>query len=157
MIVFCTKIKTLKFVADFLTRQEVKGMVMIHGQLPQAMRERALNDFKAGKACILLATDVAARGIHIKKLQYVVNYDFPGNLEQYCHRVGRTGRQGESGTAYSLITRNMAPMVADLVNLLRTCKQEPELNLLALEAEFKAGGFQLDEEEQKAEAGEGEV
>ncbi len=143
MIIFCTKIKTLKFVHDFLLRHGTKGTVIIHGQMPQSMRERALNDFKSGKCSILLATDVAARGLHIKKLQHVVNYDFPSNLEQYCHRVGRTGRQGESGHAYSLITRNMAPMVDDLIGLLKKCKQEPiEPNLLALNAEFKAGGFQ---------------
>ena len=153
VIVFCTKIKTLKFVSEFLVRHDTKGVVSIHGQMPQALREKALNDFKAGKASILVATDVAARGLHIKKLQYVVNYDFPSNLEQYCHRVGRTGRQGESGHAYSLITRNMAPMVSDLIALLRTCKQEPEPNLLALEEEFRAGGFVPDEGEEECAAG----
>ena len=151
MVVFCTKIKTLKFVHDFLCRRNnLRGVVMIHGQMPQGMRERALNDFKAGKSSILLATDVAARGIHIKKLQHVVNYDFPSNLEQYCHRVGRTGRQGESGHSYSLITRNMAPMVADLVALLRKCDQTPESNLLELEAEFASGGFVPSESDDEA-------
>jgi superfamily II DNA/RNA helicase len=50
---------------------------------------------------------VAARGIHIKRLKHVINYDFPISLDQYCHRVGRTGRQDEAGTSYSLISRNM--------------------------------------------------
>eukprot|EP00605_Chrysophyceae_sp_TOSAG23-4_P000461 GSChrysophyteH1.ASY1.ANO1.519.1 assembled CDS len=140
MLVFCTKIKTLKF-----------GVVVIHGQMPQGMRERSLADFKAGKSSILLATDVAARGLHIKKLRHVVNYDFPGNLEQYCHRVGRTGRQGEVGHAYSLITRNLAPMVADLVELLRKCSQQIEPNLLALEAEFAAGGFNAESSDEELE------
>ena len=89
MIVFCTKIKTIKFVEDFLRRQSVKGVAIIHGQMPQANRERAISSFRCGKNNILLATDVAARGLHIKKLKYVINYDFPTNLEQYCHRIGR--------------------------------------------------------------------
>ena len=79
---------------------------------------------------------MAARGIHIKNLKYVVNYDFPTTLEQYCHRIGRTGRQGHSGIAYSLITRNMAPLAKDLITLLHECDQVPEKNLLALADEI---------------------
>ena len=120
---------------------------MIHGQLPQTSRERALNNFKAGKCNTLLATDVAARGIHIKKLQHVINYDFPTNLDQYCHRVGRTGRQGAEGTSYSLITRNMAPMVGDLIDLLKSCDQPVEPNLDELAAEYLAGTLALSDEE----------
>lgn len=82
---------------------------------------------------------MAARGLHVKRLQFVVNYDFPSNLESYCHRVGRTGRQGAAGTAYSLITRNMAPLVPGLVVLLRQCEQVVEPNLLALEATAVGG------------------
>ena len=146
ILIFCTKIKTLNFVADFLKRQKMK-IEIIHGQLPQVSRERALNDFKAGKCNTLLATDVAARGIHIKKLQHVINYDFPTNLDQYCHRVGRTGRQGAEGTSYSLITRNMAPLVGDLIDLLKSCDQIVEPNLDELAAEYLAGTLNLSEEE----------
>jgi superfamily II DNA/RNA helicase len=74
-----------------------------------------------GKSNILVSTDVAARGLHINRLQYVVNYDFPLNLEQYCHRVGRTGRQGKEGQAYSLLSRNMSMLAADLIKLLEVC------------------------------------
>eukprot|EP00913_Durusdinium_trenchii_P025243 g23698.t1 len=75
--------------------------------------------FKAGRLPVLVATDVAARGLHVKHLRYVVNYDFPSNLEQYCHRIGRTGRDGESGTAFSFFTRrrsdrSTAPAIAGL-------------------------------------------
>jgi superfamily II DNA/RNA helicase len=148
MLIFCTQIKTLKFVGSFLTRQNVTAE-MLHGQMPQNMRERVLNNFKAGKTSILIATDVAARGIHINRLKYVINYEFPSNLEQYCHRVGRTGRQGEIGYAYSFITRNMAPMVGDLVSLLTSCKQTIEPNLLALAEEFARGSFVEGEEEEE--------
>jgi superfamily II DNA/RNA helicase len=141
MLIFCTKIKTLKFVADFLRRQGHQNFTILHGQLPQTSRERALNDFKSGKIPVLIATDVAARGIHVKQLKYVVNYDFPSNLEQYCHRVGRTGRQGERGSAYSLLTRNLAGLTKDLISLLKSCNQEIEPNLQALCDEYYSGSI----------------
>lgn len=159
MIVFCTKIKTVKFVEDFLLRQEVKGVVTIHGKMPQAQREQAIESFRCGKNCILLATDVAARGLHIKRLKYVVNYDFPGSLEQYCHRIGRTGRQGQEGYAYSLITRNMAPMVGDLIKLLKSCNQKVETMLTQLEQEFNQvvdGGGAMEEDEEGGGSGDGD-
>ncbi|CAK9035490.1 unnamed protein product, partial [Durusdinium trenchii] len=78
----------------------------------------------AGRLPVLVATDVAARGLHVKHLRYVVNYDFPSNLEQYCHRIGRTGRDGESGTAFSFFTRNLAPLSRDLVELLERSGQQ---------------------------------
>lgn len=87
----------------------------------------------------MVSTDVAARGIHINRLQYVVNYDFPLNLEQYCHRVGRTGRQGRAGAAYSLLTRNLSMLAADLIKLLEVCKQTPEPNLLRLAEDHALG------------------
>lgn len=152
MLIFCTKIKTAGFVHGFLRSQDVQAE-MLHGQLPQSQREQALTGFRAGKINCLVSTDVAARGIHVSNLKYVVNYDFPGNLEQYCHRIGRTGRQGGTGgQAYSFFTRNLAPMAPDLLALLRSCGQEPAIkdtnwkNLVALAETFSEGGFVLDEE-----------
>jgi ATP-dependent RNA helicase DDX5/DBP2 len=89
-----------------------------------------------GKIPTLIATDVAARGIHIKRLQYVVNYDFPGNLEQYCHRIGRTGRDIK-GSAFSLLTRNMHRIAPSLVTLLEATEQpiHPHLRQLALDSQ----------------------
>lgn len=98
---------------------------------------------------------MAARGIHIKRLQYVVNYDFPTNLEQYCHRVGRTGRQGEAGQSYSLVTRNMAPLSGDLIKLLRSSDQVVEPNLEDLAEEYSSGSFVMDMEDVDAEGGVG--
>ena len=84
---------------------------------------------------MLVSTDVCARGIHVKRLQYVVNYDFPGSIEQYCHRIGRVGRQGAVGRAYSLLTRNLAVLAPALVDLLRACGQTVEPNLATLSEE----------------------
>lgn len=77
--------------------------------------------WKAGQSQLLVATDVAARGLHIKSLPYVINYDFPTNLDTYIHRVGRTGRLATDGHAYSFLTRNLAPLAKPLLELLQVC------------------------------------
>ena len=83
--------------------------------------QEALLDWKSGKTQVLVATDVAARGLHIKNLPYVINYDFPTNLDTYIHRVGRTGRLATDGHAYSFFTRNLAPLAKPLLALLKVC------------------------------------
>ncbi len=77
-----------------------------------------------------------------------MNYDFPPNIEQYCHRIGRCGRQGESGEAYSLMTRNFAAMAADMVELLKTCNQEREPNLENLARQFALGEVTVNDDEE---------
>lgn len=74
----------------------------IHGDRSQNQRQKALKDFKAGNIRVLVATDIAARGIDIDKLRYVINYDVPNEPETYVHRIGRSGRAGEEGVAFSL-------------------------------------------------------
>jgi ATP-dependent RNA helicase RhlB len=74
----------------------------ISGDLPQSKRMRVINNFKAGKLPFLVATDVAARGLHIDDLELIINYDLPGDCENYVHRIGRTARAGKSGKAISL-------------------------------------------------------
>ena len=145
MLIFCSKIKTIVFLNDFLKRNNITNYSILHGKLPQQSREKILNEFRAGKITILISSDVAARGIHIKQLKYVINYDFPSNLESYCHRVGRTGRQGQKGYSYSLITRNLAPLTKDLISLLNSCNQTPEPNLIKLCDEYNSGMISPDE------------
>ena len=99
---------------------------------------------------------MAARGLHINRLQYVVNYDFPLNLEQYCHRVGRTGRQGRSGEAYSLLSRNMSMLAADLIKLLQVCGQTPEPNLVKLAEDHALGKILGDVEDAPEDSGDEE-
>jgi len=83
----------------------------LHGQMSQVQRETSLSNFKAGKVNVLVATDLASRGIHITGLPYVVNYTFPPSIELYIHRIGRTGREEESGYAYSFFTKNFQPSI----------------------------------------------
>jgi superfamily II DNA/RNA helicase len=76
----------------------------IHGDKSQSYRLRALRSFKEGKVKILVATDVAARGLDIDNVSHVINYDLPANYEDYVHRIGRTGRAAQKGNAISLVT-----------------------------------------------------
>ena len=76
-------------------------------------------EFRSGKVQVLVATDVAARGLHIRGLPYVVNYDFPPTVEQYIHRAGRAGRLASNGHCYSFFTRNFAPLAQPLLELLQ--------------------------------------
>jgi ATP-dependent RNA helicase RhlE len=89
--------------AQYLEKAGVDASA-IHGNKSQAARTRALAGFKAGKIRVLVATDIAARGLDIEQLPQVVNFDLPSVSEDYVHRIGRTGRAGASGHAYSLVS-----------------------------------------------------
>jgi ATP-dependent RNA helicase RhlE len=91
----------------------------IHGNKSQAARTRALADFKNGKARVLVATDIAARGIDIHRLPHVVNYELPHVAEDYVHRIGRTARAGQEGTAVSLVCVDEKHLLADIERLLK--------------------------------------
>ncbi|GAA5080037.1 DEAD/DEAH box helicase [Lysobacter panacisoli] len=94
--------------------------VAIHGNKSQAQRQKALNAFKAGKARVLVATDVAARGLDIPNLPLVINYDLPMVAEDYVHRIGRTGRNGASGEALSLVAPEEGGLLRQVQNMLRS-------------------------------------
>jgi len=85
---------------------------------------QALDDLKDGVVRILIATDVASRGLDIKDVTHVVNYDFPHNIEEYVHRVGRTGRAGRSGESLTFMTRNDWRHAADLIKIMEEANQE---------------------------------
>ncbi|MDI9239266.1 DEAD/DEAH box helicase [Lysobacter sp. LF1] len=93
--------------------------VAIHGNKSQAQRQKALNAFKAGKARVLVATDVAARGLDIPNLPLVINYDLPMVAEDYVHRIGRTGRNGASGEALSLVAPEEGGLLRQVQNMLK--------------------------------------
>jgi ATP-dependent RNA helicase RhlE len=91
----------------------------IHGNKSQAARVRALEDFKANRVTALVATEVAARGLDIKELPQVVNYELPNVPEDYIHRIGRTARAGASGRAVSLVSPDETPQLKDIERLLK--------------------------------------
>jgi len=100
-----------------LSKKNIRA-VAIHGDKAQNQRQRALNDFKNGKLRVLVATDIAARGIDIDKLNYVVNFDIPNIPETYVHRIGRVGRAGETGIAISLCEPEENEFFTDIEKLI---------------------------------------
>jgi ATP-dependent RNA helicase RhlE len=113
-----TKHGANKIVKD-LDKAGIKSAA-IHGNKSQAARQRALQQFKDGDLHALIATDIAARGIDIDELNYVVNYDLPNVPESYVHRIGRTGRAGASGLAVSFCMLEERPFLKDIEKLIRT-------------------------------------
>ncbi|MET3010217.1 MAG: DEAD/DEAH box helicase [Stenotrophomonas koreensis] len=103
--------------ALFLEKSGIKTAA-IHGNKSQGQRLRALGDFKAGRVTVLVATDIAARGIDINELPKVINYDLPMVAEDYVHRIGRTGRNGATGEAISLVAQEDAKYLRQIVRLL---------------------------------------
>jgi ATP-dependent RNA helicase RhlE len=103
--------------ADQLTRSGIPS-APIHGNKSQNARVRALEDFKSNRIIALVATEVAARGLDIKELPYVVNFELPNVPEDYVHRIGRTARAGSTGKAISLVSPDEAPFLKDIVKLL---------------------------------------
>jgi superfamily II DNA/RNA helicase len=121
-------VKTKKGCDELVGRLQAKRIAVdtIHGDRPQASRLKALEAFKAGEIEILVATDVAARGLDIDDLPQVVNYDLPLVAEDYIHRIGRTGRAGASGEAISLVCADEAPLLGAIETLLKTSLSRDE-------------------------------
>lgn len=116
-MIFCGTREMVNVLCRKLRKDGVK-CGMIHGEIQQQDRIRTIEGFREGRFPYLIATDVVARGIDFDHLPYVFNYDFPTGRETYVHRIGRTGRNGESGTAISLFTRadvRMKQMIQELV------------------------------------------
>jgi ATP-dependent RNA helicase RhlE len=136
--------------ANRLAEQLCKGGITalaIHGNKSQTARTRALAEFKDGSTQVLVATDIAARGIDIKELPHVVNLDLPNVPEDYVHRIGRTGRASMSGEAISLVCDDDASMLAGIERLIK--RKLPRATLApedaaALEATVKSSGPDID-------------
>jgi len=116
-LVFCRTKRGSDRVGDHLEQSGVK-VAVIHGNKSQGARTRALGDFKSGRVSVLVATDIAARGLDIAQLPLVVNYDLPLVAEDYIHRVGRTGRAGRRGCAVSLVSAEERKLLRGIEQLL---------------------------------------
>ncbi len=112
-IVFCNRKDTTEDVCESLARRGVK-CEMLSGDVSQNKRLAVLEDFRAGKIKIVVATDVAGRGIHVDDIEYVINFDFPYEAEDYVHRIGRTGRAGNTGIAISFADEDESFAIPDI-------------------------------------------
>lgn len=134
-IIFCST----KRMCDQLQRDLQRAGVpcaAIHGDKGQREREHALGELKSGAMKLICATDVAARGIDIKGVTLVVNYDAPGNTEDYVHRIGRTGRAGQKGYAVTMITDKDAHALRGIIEVMKRTNQEvtPEVEAMSARA-----------------------
>ena len=117
--------------ANKLTKYLLKNgvnAVAIHGNKSQNARTTALAEFKSGKVQVLVATDIASRGLDISELPQVVNFELPDVPEDYVHRIGRTGRAGSVGNALSLVSNDEAKQLRQIERLMKTTIQRTELN-----------------------------
>jgi ATP-dependent RNA helicase DeaD len=111
-IIFCQTIKMVDLLEERLLKYKYK-VEAIHGDLPQQKRERVIRDLKEDRIDVLIATDVAARGLDIEDISYVINYDMPEDVDTYIHRIGRTGRAGKEGKAVSFVTSEEEHLVTE--------------------------------------------
>ena len=135
IIIFCST----KRMCDQLERSLARAApcAAIHGDKDQHQRNRTLSDFKDGRVPVMIATDVAARGLDVKDVRAVVNFDFPSNVEDYVHRIGRTGRAGAKGNAYTFFTRKDSSRASALIKIMQQAGQEVSPELMSM-----GGGFQ---------------
>ncbi|XP_055617876.1 uncharacterized protein LOC129763119 [Toxorhynchites rutilus septentrionalis] len=128
IIIFATTKRKCDHLTNHL-RRSGQDAVSMHGDKSQQERERALHRFRNSRDCILVATDVAARGLDVDGIKVVINFDFPTQAEDYVHRIGRTGRSNTTGEAYTFFTSNERKSAKDLVAILEEAKQvvPPEL------------------------------
>ncbi len=142
----------MKHAANRLCQQLVRDGISaaaIHGNKSQNARTKALADFKAKRVRVLVATDIAARGLDIEQLPHVVNYDLPDVPEDYVHRIGRTGRAGVEGHAVSLVSPEDRPLLAQIEKLLKE-----KIELITPDGYDGPMADDLAEEERKEEASE---
>jgi len=123
MLIFAETKRSVDFLERAIRKRRINAMG-IHGDKSQIQRSSTIQKFKAGHCKIMIATDIAARGLDISGVEYVVNYDFPNDIENYVHRIGRTGRSNAKGTSITLFTDDDANHAKKLVEILKEAEQE---------------------------------
>jgi superfamily II DNA/RNA helicase len=118
-IVFCNRKKDVKLLLDSLKRDKF-NVAALHGDMEQSDRLKVLDSFKSGETTLLVASDVAARGLDIPSVSHVFNFDVPTHADDYIHRIGRTGRAGRSGTAFTFATAREMELVEAIEKLTST-------------------------------------
>ncbi|KAK2580130.1 hypothetical protein KPH14_012407 [Odynerus spinipes] len=136
IVFFAKKSKVDDFASELALSQVI--CQSIHGGRDQDDREQALEDLKSGLVRILLATDVASRGLDIEDVTHVFNYDFPRDIEEYVHRVGRTGRAGKTGKSITLMTRKDWSHAKELISILEEASQEVPEELYRMAERYEA-------------------
>lgn len=140
ILVFVETKRMADALCDFLCAQR-HNATSIHGDRTQREREAALLAFRTGRAPILVATAVAARGLDIPNVTHVILYDLPTDVAEYTHRIGRTGRAGNTGNSTAFFNRNNLSIGRDLIDLLKEAHQDVPQWLMDVSSERSFGGF----------------
>ena len=128
-VIFCNRKKDIEILSKHLTNKNFQT-ISFHGDLVQTKRNEALNNFKNGSKKIMIASDVAGRGLDVENISHVINYDVPNNPEDYVHRIGRTGRAGKKGVAITLVTKEDFKKINEIENLIKQKIKTLSLNLV---------------------------
>ena len=135
VLIFAEKKQDVDAINEYLLLKGV-GAVAIHGGMPQEERSRSVDEFRATEKDVLVATDVASKGLDFPDVQHVINYDFPEDIENYVHRIGRTGRRGRRGLATTFVSGIVDnALLLDLKHLLLEAKQRLPPFLAALQSD----------------------
>jgi len=124
-LIFCSTKRTCEIVGNNIM-DSLRGnvrMAVLHGDKTQQQRNAILADFRSSYLNLVVATDVAARGLDVSDIERVINYDFPQNIESYIHRIGRTARGGKKGESVSYFTNIDFPIVKDVLDILKQANQ----------------------------------
>ncbi|XP_074597509.1 putative ATP-dependent RNA helicase DDX43 [Brevipalpus obovatus] len=146
VIIFASRKDTVDYLSVDMSLKSVNCQ-SIHGGREQCDRETAIKDLKTGETHILVATDVASRGLDIDDISHIFNYDFPTNIEEYVHRIGRTGRAGRRGKAVSLVTRGNWKHATELIKILEEANQSVPQELVKMGERYTEWKKKKDEEE----------
>lgn len=130
-LIFAQTKRAADQLATYLSRRQM-NVEAIHGGRSQMQREQILDAYRRNKIDILVATDVASRGLDVSDIKHVINFDYPNTTEDYVHRIGRTGRSKSNGTAYTLFTEENVAHAADLIAVLEEANQEIDPSLMEM-------------------------
>merc|ERR1711876_115799 len=112
-IIYCNTRRKADFLTDQLTKRDFTVSTM-HSELDQTQRDLVMREFRSGSSRVLISTDLLARGIDVQQVSLVINYDLPQKMENYLHRIGRSGRFGRKGAAINFVTNNDVRSMKDI-------------------------------------------
>lgn len=130
-VIFCNSKRKVDWLTARLTEKEFT-VSSTHGEISQKEREIILSEFRSGSSRVLITTDLLARGIDVQQVSLVINYDIPRNLENYIHRIGRSGRFGRKGVAINFVTKDEEKSLKDLQDFYQTQIDEMPANIADL-------------------------
>merc|ERR1712183_1186175 len=130
-IIYCNTRRKVDFLKDQLSKRDFTVSTM-HAELDQKERDLVMREFRSGSSRVLISTDLLARGIDVQQVSLVINFDLPQNMENYLHRIGRSGRFGRKGVAINFVTNNDVRTMKDIEKYYHTQIEEMPMDIADL-------------------------